>query len=284
VLKTYLYLTKPGIIMGNIITTAGGFFLASKGDISLWLFFITLIGLAFVIGSACVVNNYTDRDIDQKMERTKYRALVTGAISGKKALFFAAILGFTGLLILALGTNLLTAMVALIGFFIYVVLYAILKCRSIHGTLVGSLAGGIPPVVGYCAVSGRFDLAAFLLFTILVLWQMPHFFSIAVYRFQDYSAASIPVLPVKKGPRAAKIQMHFYIMAFLLAALSLTVFQFTGYANFLTATALGLMWLALCYQGINSKDDTIWAKKMFRFSLVVICVLFIALSLDVRDC
>lgn len=279
-MKTYYYLTKPGIIMGNIVTTAGAFILGSRGHIDFGLFFATLFGLGLVIASACVVNNYTDREIDSKMERTKNRALVTGLISGKQALLFAALLGLSGLGTLVLFTNLLTAAVALFGFFVYVVLYAILKCRSIHGTLVGSVAGAVPPVVGYCAASNQFDLAAFLLFVILVLWQMPHFFSIAIYRFQDYSAALIPVLPVKKSPRIAKIHMQFYIVAFLLAALSLTLFGYTGYAYLMTALVLGVVWWILCIKGLTSDNDTIWAKGMFRFSLVVITLLFVALAMD----
>lgn len=279
-MKTYYYLTKPGIIMGNIITTAGGFFLASKGPISIFLFLATLLGLGLVIASACVVNNYTDRDMDAKMERTKRRALVLGLISHRAALFFAACLGLSGISILILFTNLLTAAVALVGFLIYVVLYAILKCRSIHGTLVGSLAGGVPPVVGYCAASGRLDLGAFLLFFILVLWQMPHFFSIAIYRLDDYSAAAIPLLPIKKGISTAKIYMQFYILAFLLVSLSLTLFGYTGYTYLFISALLGIGWFVLCSRELQNGQHVSWARGMFRFSLVVITLQFIVISLD----
>jgi protoheme IX farnesyltransferase len=279
-MKTYYYLTKPGIIMGNLVTTAGGFFLASKGVVDGWLLLTTLSGLALVIASACVVNNYTDQDIDRQMERTRNRALVTGLISGKQALFFAAILGFSGFLTLASGCNFLTAVIALVGFLIYVLLYAVMKLSSVHGTLVGSLAGAVPPVVGYCAVSNRFDLAAFLLFMILVFWQMPHFFAIALYRFQDYFAASIPLLPVKKGFYQTKIQMHVYIIAFCAATLSLTYFGYTGYLYFGVALILNLAWLILCLKGLKATDDIVWARSMFRFSLVVITTLFSALSIS----
>jgi protoheme IX farnesyltransferase len=279
-LKTYYYLTKPGIIMGNIITTAGGFFLASQGHIQIALFLETLLGLALIIGSACVINNYTDREIDEKMERTKNRALVRGLISGKSALLFAALLGILGFLTLILLTNLLTACVALIGFLIYVVLYALLKCRSIHGTFVGSLAGGVPPVVGYCAVADRLDLAAFILFMILVFWQMPHFFAIAMYRFKDYSAASLPLLPLVKGPKTAKIHMQIYILVFSITAASLTFFGYTGYFYLAVAIFLSAAWAFLCFTGFYRKDDTSWARSMFRFSLIVITGLFLAMALN----
>src|SRR2546430_360118 len=115
--KSYYLLTKPGIIYGNAITTIGGFFLASKGHFNIGLFLATLIGISLVIASSCVVNNYIDRSIDEKMERTKRRGLVTGRISVQNAIVFAIILGMAGFLLLALHTNLLTVVIAFIGYF-----------------------------------------------------------------------------------------------------------------------------------------------------------------------
>lgn len=280
-LKTYTMLTKPGIILGNVITTAAGFALASKGYLDMGLFLVTLIGLAFVIASAGVFNNYIDRAMDAKMARTKNRALVQGTISLKSALLFATCLGCVGVVILALGTNLLTVSVALTGFFIYLVLYAYWKYYSFYGTIVGSLAGAIPPVVGYCAVSNRLDTGAWLLFLILVLWQMPHFFAIALYRLEDYRAASIPVLPLQKGIYLTKIHMFFYIIAFTLVASMLTFFGYTGNVYFLVTALLGLAWLGLCVNGFKKENHVRWAHQMFVFSLVVIMGLCITLTVDV---
>ena len=266
--------------MGNMITTFGGFALASRGNIDLGLLLATLLGLAFVIASACVVNNYTDREIDKKMERTKNRAFVKGVVLEKHALLFAALLGVLGFSVLISFTNTLTTLIALFGFFVYLVLYAILKRLSIHGTFIGSIAGAVPPVVGYCAVSNHFDLAACLLFLILVFWQMPHFFAIALYRFQDYRAASIPVLPIKRGLQTTKIYSQFYIVIFLLAAISLTFFGYTGYGYLVIASLLGLTWFFLAMRNLTEENSVIWARKMFRFSLVVITILFMAISLD----
>jgi len=280
-MKTYYMLTKPGIIFGNIITTAAGFALASKGSFDGWLFLQTLLGLGFVIASAGVFNNYIDRAMDAKMDRTKNRPLVTGAISSFKALAFASVLGLIGIATLAYYTNLLTVLVALTGFFVYLVLYAFFKYHSFYGTIIGSLSGGIPPVVGYCAVSNQLDVGALLIFMVLVLWQMPHFFSIAVYRFDDYFAASIPVLPVQKGMFVTKIHMVAYIIAFTMTALMLTVIGYTGNLFFGMATLLGLTWLGLCINGFKIKNDTRWAHKMFVYSLVVIMVLCITMTVDV---
>lgn len=280
-IKTYYMLTKPGIILGNAITTAAGFALASKGHINYWLFLATLVGLSFVIASAGVFNNYIDRAMDAKMSRTKDRALAKGLISSRHAIFFATFLGLIGITTLNVFTNFLTVCVALSGFFIYLVLYAFWKYRSFYGTLIGSLSGAVPPVVGYCAVSNRFDIGAILLFMILVLWQMPHFFAIAMYRFEDYKAASIPVLPLKKGMHTTKIHMLFYIVAFTLTALMLTMSGYTGNVYFAVACLLGVAWLGLCLNGFKIKNETRWARAMFRFSLVVIMVLSVTMTIDV---
>ena len=279
-IKTYYQLTKPGIIFGNAITAIGGYALASKGNINLSLLLITLIGLSFIIASACVCNNYKDQEIDAKMHRTKNRALVKGVISSKNALIFASILMVLGILTLALWTNLLTLFMALTGFFLYVVVYSNWKYRSIHGTLIGSLSGGIPPVVGYCAVQNQLNGGALLLFSIVALWQMPHFFAIAIYRLQDYVSASIPVYPAKKGIPITKIQMLIYTIAFSLSTIMLTLFHYTGYTYLAVIVPLDLAWLYLCIQGFKSKNTIKWAREMFIFSLIIILVLSFMMGID----
>jgi heme o synthase len=279
-LKTYYMLTKPGIIIGNIITTAGGFALASKGHFDLLLFLTTMLGLSLVIASAGVFNNYIDRFMDGKMERTKDRPLVTGAISHERALLFAFVLGLAGVVILGAYTNLLTVFIAMGGFFVYLVLYAFWKYRSFYGTLVGSLAGAVPPVVGYCAVSNHLDGAAFLLFMLMVLWQMPHFFAIAIYRLKDYAAASIPVLPIVKGMYVTKIQILLYIVAFMLTSSLLTLMGYTGYLFLGVVAVLSLVWMGLGLKGFKLVNDQRWARKMFIVSLVVIMGLFLIIPFD----
>lgn len=280
-IKTYFMLTKPGIILGNAITAAGGFILASKAQIDPWLFLATLMGLSLLIASACVFNNYIDRNIDKMMQRTKNRALVRGVISLKKAIIFAIFLGLFGVLLLMLYTNLLTTIIALTGFFIYVILYSLSKYRSSYATVIGSISGGIPPVVGYCAVVDRLDMGAFLLFMIVALWQMPHFFAIAMYRLDDYIAASIPVLPVKKGIYTTKVHMLLYIIAFLIPVCMLTILGYTGYAYLIVIGLLGLSWLLLCIKGFKDTNDRLFGRQMFRFSLVVIMMLCIMISISI---
>lgn len=276
----YYLLTKPGIILGNLITVAAGFVLASQGIFDLWLCVATLIGLALVMASGCVFNNYIDRNVDQKMKRTKNRVLVKGLISGRHAVLFATLLGLLGGIVLLFYTNVLTFCIAALGFFVYVVLYSLWKVRTIYATAIGSIAGGIPPLVGYCAVSNRFDVGALLLFAIMVLWQMPHFFAIAMYHYDDYAAASIPVLPIKKGIPQAKRRMILYISGFIISTLLLTLFHYTGYFYFTVAALLGLSWLLLCIQGFKRTDNKLWARQMFRLSLAVITAICLVIPFD----
>ncbi len=259
--------------MGNAITAAGGFALASKGHFDFGLFLAALAGLSLIIASACAFNNYIDRNADQMMPRTQKRALAMGVIPPRNAIVFATSLALLGALLLASFVNLMTTMIALFGFTVYVLVYSFLKYRTVHGTLIGSIAGAVPPVVGYCAVNNRFDLCAFLLFILIALWQMPHFFAIAIYRLDEYAAASIPVLPLKKGIPATKIQMLLYVIAFGICSLMLTVFGYTGPLYTIIAAVIGLVWIALSIQGFKADDDKLWARKMFLFSLVAVTAL-----------
>ena len=195
-LKDYYYLIKPGIIYGNAINTAAGFFLAAKGNIDFLLLLKTLGGSSLIIASACVFNNYIDRDIDSKMTRTKNRTLVRGAVPDPIALLYGSLLGVIGFGVLIIYTNVLTVLVGATGMFFYVVMYSIWKRRSPYGTLVGSISGAVPPVAGYSAVTNSLDVGALILFLVLVFWQMPHFYAIAIRRREEYKEAGIPVLPV----------------------------------------------------------------------------------------
>ncbi|MGG2397767.1 heme o synthase [Pseudomonas sp. SH1-B] len=280
-LKQYLNLAKPGIVFGNLISVTGGFFLASRGDADLMLFLATALGVSLVIASGCVFNNYIDRDIDQKMERTRNRVLAQGLVSPAHAIFYAFALGVAGVALLYAATNTLAVMLVLMGFVVYVGLYSLwLKRGSVYGTLVGSLSGAAPPVVGYCAVSNEFDTGAAILLLIFSLWQMPHSYAIAIFRFNDYQAANIPVLPVIKGISAAKRHIVLYIAAFVVATLMLTLSGYAGYSYFVVAALSGAYWLWMGVSGYSAVDDRVWARKLFTFSIVTITMLSVMMSVD----
>ncbi len=281
-LKRYLLVTKPGIIFGNLISVVGGFFLASKGDLQLDIFLATLTGVSLVIASGCVFNNYIDRDIDCLMERTRNRVLVQGLIGSRATLGYATGLGVVGVVLLY-WVNPLSAALGGLGFVVYVGFYTLwLKRRSVYGTLVGSLSGATPPVIGYCAVSNEFDSGALILLLIFSLWQMPHSYAIAIFRFKDYQAAAIPVLPVKKGIALTKSHMLRYIMAFALATVMLTFSGHAGFFYFAVASLVSLIWLVMAWKGFRVTDDRIWARQLFIFSIVAITSLSLMMSVDVQ--
>lgn len=272
-LKAYVALLKPGILFGNAVTMTGGFALAAKAAFPLPLFLITFLGLCLVIASACTFNNCIDLKADQLMTRTKKRPLATGALSMNHALLFASISGLLGATLLYFRVNFLAFAIASLGFAIYVFCYSFAKYYTTYATLIGSIAGAIPPVIGYCAFTNQIDLGAYLLFAIITLWQMPHFYAIAIYRIEDYAAASIPVLPLKKGIKATQHHMIYYIIAFTLASSLLTVYGYTNLFYLIMTAVLGVVWLAFCLRGFSLQEHKIWARKMFIFSLVVVMVL-----------
>ncbi|WP_353978813.1 heme o synthase [Salinicola endophyticus] len=282
-LKPYLLLTKPGIIFGNLVTVIGGYFLAAGGRFDPLLFFAAVIGTSLVVASGCVFNNVIDRDIDQHMARTQSRAMVTGQISIPVALLLGSVLGVLGFGLLAWQTTALATGFAAFGFAIYVGAYSLyLKRHSVYGTLVGSLSGASPPVIGYCAVSGQFDLGALLLLIIFSIWQMPHSYAIAIFRFNDYASASIPVLPVKCGIRVAKRHIVVYTALFVVASVMLSVAGYTGWIYAIVAAAVGLYWLVITLRGYRAEDDRAWARKVFGFSIMVVTALSVMMSVDSR--
>jgi protoheme IX farnesyltransferase len=280
-LKNYLLVTKPGVVGGNLISAAAGFLLASKGQLAGLPLPATLLGIALAVASGGVCNNLIDRQLDRQMLRTRRRPLARGLISPGGALAYAALLGLAGLLLLWTAANLLAVAIVLAGWVIYVGVYSLyLKRRSVYSVLVGSLAGAAPPLAGYCAVSGRFDLGAVILLAIFSLWQMPHCYAIAVWRREDYTAAAIPVLPVKQGAAAARKHMVGYILAFMAVTAMLTFGGYTGYRTLAVAAGLGLSWLYLAWRGCRAEDERRWGRQLFVFSLVTIFLLSAMMSID----
>jgi heme o synthase len=274
-LRQYYLLTKPGIIYGNLLNATAGFLLASclLRFMDGGLFVATIAGMALVIAAACVVNNITDRTIDRKMARTETRGTVTGAISVPQALIYAVLLGGIGFAILALRTNVLTSALGVLAVFMYLVPYGIAKRKTVLGTIVGSVPGALPPVAAYCAVTGGIDPAAVLLFFIFALWQMPHFYAIALFRSDEYAAAGLPVLPVRKGIRPAKQQTMAYIGAFLLTNLLLSFYEYMGYTYAVIVSAVSLYWLWRGWRAFHTADSKKWGGMMFGASLMVILAL-----------
>lgn len=278
--RDYYVLMKPGIIRGNLLTAIGGFFLGLSGGVLWGTLAALLVGMSLVIGASCVFNNYLDRNIDKHMSRTKTRALVSGRISGRAALTFGTLLAVVGFAMLLLWTNWLTAVMGLIGFVTYVGVYTPAKHRTPYATLVGTIPGAIPPVAGYTAASGRLDLACVLLFIILVCWQMPHFYAIAIRRLDEYKAADVPVWPAVYGFAATRRQMLTYMILLTISTPLLTV---SGYTSWVFAVAMLLFSIGWLHKGFRDpapENQQTWAKSVFLYSLVMLPLLAVLLVAD----
>ncbi|MFW2001337.1 heme o synthase [Acinetobacter ursingii] len=278
-LKKYLFLTKPGILFGNFITTLGGFFLAAQGHVDFLLLILTLLGTTLVVASGCVINNVIDQDIDHKMQRTQNRALVKKTISPSVALVYASVLGVIGFSILWFGVNPYSFLFAVIGFVVYVGFYSLWSKRTtIHQTVIGSISGASPPVIGYVAVTNEFDVAALLIFLAYGLWQMPHSWAIAIYRFDDYKNAGIPILPVARSIFRTKVECVIYIVLFAAVLNGLYCFGYTNVFFLITFNALTAYWLYLSLIGFKTENDQIWAKRFFLYSVILITLLSVSFS------
>ncbi len=279
--KDYIGLTKPGIIVGNLIAASSGFFLASQGDINVALLLNMWLGTTLVIASGCVLNNIVDRDIDRKMRRTRNRAVAAGRVSVPLALWYGVAIGVLGFYTLVSMTNWIAVFFAALGFVVYVGLYTLWSKRStVYGTLIGSLSGACPPVIGYVSVTGHFDIGAGIILLTFCLWQIPHSYAIAIYRFDDYIAAQIPVFPIEQGVKAARKQMIAYIIAFAVAALALSYFGYVGYWYALIIGGGSLYWLYLAKIGYQPDNEKLWARRVFVFSIVIIVAFSVLISVD----
>lgn len=269
-LKKYYQLAKPGIIFGNLISTLGGFFLAARGDWSLDLLASITLGTSSLVGSGCIINNYIDKDIDALMTRTQNRFLVCGPFNKLIIFSYAAILAIMGCLILAIGCNLLTLFLGIIGFIVYIFAYTLwLKRRSTWNTAIGSIAGAMPPVMGYCAVTNQWDLGACLLFLIFALWQIPHHYAIGIYRLQDYQKAGVAALPVVKGIKATFLHIKATLILFTLSSMALSFYGYTGKIYLFSTLCINLLWLSTAFAQMEPQAK---AKKLFLLSIWVVCL------------
>jgi len=268
---------KTGIIKSNLIPMIAGLMLAlytyqySFTD-NIANILLAFAGTAAIIAASGAFNNLYDRDIDALMARTKVRPTVTGTISIKRVAIVAVLLLLIGLGLLYVASP-LAAFLGILGVFFYVIPYTMwTKRHTIWNTEVGSISGAIPPLIGWAAVAPDiWHPACWALFLIMVIWQMPHFYAIAIRKKEDYAAASIPMLPVVKSARRTYIQSNIYLV---LLVLSSFLFLPLSLGLTLMSLILGLIWLGLSLFGSRSMTIEVWANKMFLFSLVHMMTIF----------
>lgn len=277
--RSYLQLIKPGITLSNTLSGVAGFFLAaSLVTFSVTAFIGAVFGIAFIIASACVANNILDRDIDKRMKRTSKRDVASGTISITKAMIFSIVLGVIGFGFLALWTNMITFLLGVLAYIWYVAIYGIAKRTTPYSTIIGGVAGALPPMAGYTALTGRIDAAAIILFLILFFWQLPHFYAISMFRRADYAEAKLPVWAVTYGMKSTKRQIFISVVLYAVTASLLTLYGYTGIIYLVLSSALSVYWM---YKGIvlyRKVDDVKWARSMFGVSLLVLLAMIVLIS------
>ncbi len=281
--RDFIQLAKPGIVKSNLIVIVTGFWLASTftDSFHFWLFVVTVVGSSLVMGGSCALNNYLDRDLDVKMERTRNRPIPSGKISAKTALLYGMFLILAGTTLLGLGANALAALLGLIGAFVYVVVYTAWMKRTTHlNTVVGAISGAIPPMIGWAAVTGNLEKGAWVLFAFLFLWQIPHFLALAIMKADEYRTAGYQMLPVVNSFLETKRQILLWTAALIPVSLFLYEVGVVGKIYFVSAAVLGLGWLALAVKGFFAKNDLKWARQMFVYSLIYLTGLCVIMMIN----
>lgn len=278
--RDYIELCKPRVVLLMLLTVVVGMYLATPGWIDLSLVGFTLIGIGLCAGSAAAINHLVDRHIDSIMARTKKRPVAHGRVSVGQALWFAVIIGVIGLSVLILCVNKLTALLTFVTLIGYAGVYTgYLKRATSQNIVIGGLAGAAPPLLGWTAVTNQLDPQALLLVLIIFTWTPPHFWALAIYRFEEYKHAQIPMLPVTHGIQFTKLNVYLYTILLLVVSILPFVVGMSGLIYLSGALILGgrfLFWAHKLYR----TEKPVVAMQTFRFSIVYLMLLFVFLLID----
>jgi protoheme IX farnesyltransferase len=279
-LRDYIALTKPRLNFLVVVTSAAAYYLGTESPISLWPMTQAVVGTALVAGGAAVLNQVYERDTDALMPRTLGRPLPDHRVTPGDATVFGLALSIAGMTLLALGANLLAAVLALATLVIYLLIYTPMKRRSSAATLIGAVPGALPPLIGWAAAHGAVTIGGWILFAIVFLWQIPHFMAIAWMYRDDYRRAGFPMLPVIEpdGRRAGR-QGVIFAAALLPVSLAPTFVGLSGWIYFSTALALSTALLALSIRFAATRSD-ISARQLFLGSITYLPLIWAIMILD----
>ncbi len=277
--RDLLALTKPRIISLLLVTTVAPMYVAGRP--SLLLVLVVVIGGYLMAGGANAVNMYFDRDIDDTMARTKLRPIPSGRMSPLAVLAFGVALACAATFLLARFANVLTAVLALGGFYFYVFIYTRwLKRSTPQNIVIGGAAGAFPPLVGWAAVTGRVDLTALYLFAIVFYWTPPHFWALALLKQKDYGQAGVPMAPLVWGERETMNQMLWYMFILIPLTVLPVTFGALGWIYLAGALVLDAIFLGAI---IKLRATVAWQSHawwLYRFSLLYLALLFLAMAVD----
>ena len=279
-LSAYVELTKPRITFLIVLTSAAGFCLGSRGAVNYLLFANAMISIGLLSSGIATLNQFIERDLDGLMRRTASRPLPTGRLAPLEAMWLGVLLTAGAETYLALFVNGLSAVLGLTVIAGYLFLYTPLKTRSTLSTAVGAFPGAMPPLIGWTAARGEIGVAAWVLFAILFLWQFPHFLAIAWMYREDYGRAGIRMLPVVEPEgRVTGQQIIAYSLMLVPVSLLPTVLGISGRFYFVTALALGLLFLASGIRVALSKSNQ-HARQLLLASVFYLPLLFGVMVLD----
>jgi heme o synthase len=273
-------LTKPRVVSLIVFTAVIGMFLATPGMVPPQILLAATVGIALVAGAAAAVNCLVERTIDAVMQRTRWRPLPRGELTTTQTLVFAGAIGGLGLWILFRFVNPLTMWLTLATFVGYAIVYTlILKPATPQNIVIGGASGAMPPVLGWAAVTGEVTTEAMLLFLIIFAWTPPHFWSLALYRTQDYARAGVPMLPVTHGAPYTRLQVLLYTLILFATTLLPYVIRMSGILYLACAIVLGGVFIAYALRIYLKYSDAL-AQKTFRYSIAYLALLFAALLVD----
>ena len=276
----YLELTKPRVVALIVFTAVVGMFLATPGFVPLNVLVLATLGISLAAGSAAAFNHILDQRADAIMARTRARPLPTGQLTPRQAVIFAAILALLSMTTLVFGVNTLTAALTFLSLIGYSVIYTLfLKPATPQNIVIGGAAGAAPPVLGWTAVTGNVSTDALLLFLIIFVWTPPHFWSLALYREQEYAKVGIPMLPVTHGSKFTRQYILFYTI--LLAVVTVMPFatRMSGLLYLIGALALNAGFIAHTWKLYRNYSDAL-ARKTFGYSIQYLAALFALLLVD----
>ena len=272
-------LSKPSITRMCLIMTAGGMWLAPHA-IDRLSAVCAMLGTTFTVAAANALNMWWERDIDGLMKRTADRPLPTGRMAPKSALRFGLIMSVIGCVILALGTNLLTAGLGLFAILSYVLVYTPMKRVTASSVFVGAIPGAMPPLMGWTAASNNLEAPGLILFGILLIWQIPHFLAISIFRREEYEKAGIIVAPSSWGMGWTKFHTIFWSAVLVPVSVLLTPAGTTGAFYAITAAIAGVAFLGFALMALWTTRLNRWAQWLFYASLAYLPLVTFALVID----
>ena len=284
IIQDYLTLCKPKVVLLILMTALVGMLLSSNTSISYSTVLTSIMGIGLTAASAAVLNQLIEHKIDLRMQRTSHRPVAQGRIQTPHALLFSIFLTIVGLGVLSYGANGLTVLLTAITFLFYGLFYtAFLKKNTPQNIVIGGLAGAMPPLLGWCAITGEITAYPLLLVLLIFVWTPPHFWALAIYRCEDYKKANMPMLPVTHGIEFTKFSILLYSILLAIISIFPTLVGMSTYFYLLIAILLNYFFLRLAiklYRSDSKKDILKSALDTFRFSILYLFLIFFGLLSD----